>query len=118
VATGTVVVVVGGGEVVVVVLGTAVGCVLGDACDPSFSDDGCAAEVGWVVEGTVVVEVVDDAVDADPEVVVAVAAVELEPGRSCATTTPMKAVKAAAAKAVRRVRRLNRLWARSRAPVA
>jgi hypothetical protein len=70
------------------------------------------------VVGAVVVEVADDAVDAAPEVAVTVVAVELEPGRSWATTTPMKAVKPAAAKAVSRVRRLNRFWARSRALVA
>lgn len=57
-----------------------------------------------VVGGTDVVELA-----VGPVVVVAVVATELEPGRSCATTTPMRAVKPVAAKAASFVSRLNRL---------
>jgi len=110
-----VVVVVGGGEVVVVVFGWDVDCEFEDAEPSSLPDDACCVDGGCVVEvevgGTTVV-----ALGAGLVVAVPVVAAELEPGRSCATTTPMSAVKPVAAKAASRVRRLTRLWARSLAP--
>ena len=106
VATGRVVVVVGGGEVVVVV-GADVGCVVAGACSPVLPDDCWGAAAGCVVEVVVGGTVVGTA--AGSVLVVAVVAPELEPGRSCATATPMSAVKPVAAKAASRVSRLNRL---------
>src|SRR5271170_5798831 len=88
VATGCVVVVVGGGEVVVVVFGWDVDCEFEDAEPSSLPDDACCVDGGCVVEvevgGTTVV-----ALGAGLVVAVPVVAAELEPGRSCATTTPM-----------------------------
>jgi hypothetical protein len=111
-----VVVVVGGGEVVVVVLGATVGWVFEVDWAPSLPDDCCGAgatvvEVEVEVGGTVVVALAGGAV-----VLVPVVAAEVEPGRSCATTTPISAVKPVAARAVSLVRRLTRRWARSLTP--
>jgi hypothetical protein len=95
----------------VVVLGAEVGCVVEADCDPAPSLDCCGGAVDCVVGvgGRVVL-----VLGTDPVVFVVVAvAAELEPGRSCATATPMSAVKPVAANAVSRVSRLSRRWARS-----
>jgi hypothetical protein len=106
VTRGRVVVVVGGGVVVVVVVGAAV---VGGALPP---------DVDGVVEGIEVggIEVVGAAIGVVGGVIPPVGAIELLPGCSLATRTPIRTVAPVEANMVTRVKRRMRRWARSRDP--